>query len=120
MRAAIFIIIAFIATAGSCSKDLDPSGPACNVADAVNDLPWLKAKAQELEASDLHQYHYINKGIYNGQTVFVMANCCPFCSWIPIAYTCDGEQVTDFDFQKVENSEVFWKSKDNVCQFTQK
>jgi hypothetical protein len=98
----------------SCSSNVD--NEPCNVADPLNDLPWLKAKVQELEQHDLREYFYVDKAYYNGIMVFVFADCCPTCNTVMPMYNCEGEFVKNFtmDLPLVKRQRI-WTPEDSAC-----
>lgn len=109
--------IAILALAISCCDDEE--GPlTCGYENPVNDLPWLKAKADEINNSEFsRRYFYIEKGEYNGETVFFVNSCCPLCDIAIIFYNCAGERVDPVSFSDVKNWERIWAPKELECLF---
>jgi hypothetical protein len=110
----IFILIA-------CEyNDLSDKTP-CRTNDPANDIAWLKAEIQQLEAGDafIREYFYIREGTYLGRTVFVTMNCCPMCNTEPpIVKNCSGQALFNFmdpRAQQVILSKVIWKTSDFAC-----
>lgn len=107
--------IALVVLAFSCCDEEE--GPlVCGYENPVNDLPWLKAKADEINDSEfMRRYFYIEGADYDGQQVFFINACCPTCNIAVIYYTCAGEQITDIDFNKVKNWQRIWEPKELEC-----
>jgi hypothetical protein len=105
-----------------CAKN-DISGiAACDVADPVKDLPWLKT---EIEDGNYHlpsemMDHIIYKATYHGLTVFYTEICCPVCDTIPpYVKNCAGETIgqigVSVDWADLKNATVVWRSNNGVC-----
>ncbi len=111
----IFLMIGSI----SCVSDDMPV--ACEVS-AAEDLPWLAEKIRQIDdaASDFdRQYAYVNLGWYKSQRVVIFRNCCPFCNYIPQAYTCDGALLSDIEWtgdNAPTGEELWWAHEDSTCQ----
>lgn len=76
----------------ACDKDPDPL-PTCNTEYPISDLPWLKARIDQLEDSGQSQYTYITLGKYRGQPVFLFGSCCEECTTENVVYDCSGSKV---------------------------
>lgn len=102
----------------SCSSDTNPVLP-CGVIDPVKKLDWMKEVVNDIESSNVgRETAYILRGRYNGETVFVSESCCMYCYWVPVFYNCQGEQLTELNFNNIETSDwkVIWKSSENTCE----
>ncbi|WP_111669851.1 hypothetical protein [Algoriphagus litoralis] len=115
----LFLIISSLIS--SCSEeDLDPV-QACNTNNALVELPWLAELIEAQEQSEIgKKYSYISKGIYQGETIFSLQNCCPFCNSIYLVINCEGETLGYLGSGGIEPSsitdwEVIWKSSENTC-----
>ncbi len=117
-----FPLIFLIATSFSCQEDA-LSGPACEVENPVRDLGWLADIAKELDNSGLRDVFYISQAQYKSKSVFVVQNCCAFCSTSPPpVYDCEGKQIGfigsgkgDIDPDILENSIIVWKTEGFSC-----
>jgi hypothetical protein len=102
----------------SCKEDkLDM---VCNVSDPVNDLPWLKAKAAEIDAEPISEYFFLEQAEYNGAYIFTISNCCELCYTIPFVYDCQGNSLDASVLASATNRKVIWKSSDNICALVAK
>ena len=73
----------------SCNySDKDDYNNTCNVSNPIEDLSWLKDKILELEQTSLYESGeiYISQANYNGNTIFIMGNCCAVCNTIVPIY----------------------------------
>jgi hypothetical protein len=117
----LFLMVSLVIS--SCSKDeLDPI-QACATDNVLQDLPWLAELIEGLEQSEIgSKYSYISQAVYEGQTVFVLQNCCPFCNSIYTVTDCAGNDLGfigsgGIDPSTITSSEVIWKSSENTCAF---
>ena len=105
----IFVILLIVGLAACRNED------CCN--DAGIDQEWLSQTIANLEKSDLKQYFFIERGVYEGKCVVYVNNCCPMCNTIIILYTCNGTQLTDRpDMTKLQDVELVWKPGNFSCQ----
>ena len=76
--------------------DTAPIKTTCGVSNPAEELPWLKAKTDELKQSSLYEAGqvYIWTTQFNGENYFIIDNCCPNCNSVLSIYTCDGEDVS--------------------------
>lgn len=83
-------------------------------------LEWLQAEIADIQQSSLAEYFYVNEAEYKRDRVFIIENCCPFCSSAPAAvYSEEGEvlgrigdSITDDDLKEVQ---LFWQPDDAAC-----
>ena len=108
----IFPILIFVLLF-SCQESENPNG--CNVANPVNDLPWIKELIKTNSEINLVQYFYLVQGTYEGQTVFSVLNCCPFCRTVPQILDCEGNVITTASITEVTNQKIIWKPAESVC-----
>ena len=111
------LILALIASVAISCKE-DKLSIACNVDDPAENLSWMQEVIEEYTGTEIGRlYTYIQKADYDGQTVFIVQNCCPMCSFMPVVYKCDGSRIPskDLDFKKLSTREVVWKSSENTC-----
>lgn len=102
-----------------------PLAQTCNVSSPENDLPWLVEKIDELETGSLSQYFYVTQTELEGETLFIIGNCCPNCFAIAPVYNCAGEELgavgsaegSGFPSELLLEGEVIWKAEDNACVF---
>lgn len=121
MKKALLLFLMLSLVISSCSKDeLDPIQD-CNTENVLQDLPWLVELIEAQEQSEIgKKYSYISKGIYQGQTVFSVQNCCPFCNSIYLIINCEGETLgflgsEGIDPSSITDWEVIWRSSENTC-----
>lgn len=124
MRRSVFLLLVFALTFGSCSEDDVEPLQACETQNVLVDLPWLAELIEEQEQSFIGQnFSFISTGKIKGRRVFVLNNCCPYCSMLPPpVYDCSGNILGDlatrgFEFEEIDNYEVIWKSSNNGCGF---
>jgi hypothetical protein len=107
----------------SCNySDNDDRNNTCNVSNPIEDLTWLKDKITELEQTSSYESGeiYISQANYNGNTVFIMGNCCAVCNTIVPIYNCEGESIgyigdDTFDSTILEKDVIIWKPENFVC-----
>ena len=105
----------------SCQNSEGPV--SCGVENPVQDLPWLKEKVEELAQSDFSQYFFVEEAKYEGNTVFVFQNCCPFCNSVVSVYSCEGVLLGYLSDQnsikpsKLSFVRIAWKSANSTCNF---
>ncbi len=98
----------------------------CKDEPTVCDIPkdtipsWMDVIIEDLEASVVYEYSYINSAEYESQQVFILKNCCPFCGSVYIVYACDGTQIgtlgeDDINANDVKNEKYFWAPLGNQC-----
>jgi hypothetical protein len=64
-------------------------------------------------------YEYVQQSTYQGNTVFIFGNCCPFCDSIFLVKDCEGK-VVDVPAGDVNGTTtVIWKPENSQCVFTQ-
>ncbi|HEU5290312.1 MAG TPA: hypothetical protein VFU05_06695 [Cyclobacteriaceae bacterium] len=116
MRNLIRIFLVTLITLGYTSCEDTSKSSTCDVANPAEDLSWLKTMIESWEAnSTIYTYQYVLQGTYLGQTVFIAANCCPFCdSYFPI-FNCEGEGLEGVIFQDIKNLKTIWKPDDSQC-----
>lgn len=120
MKKAPLLLLFFLIILASCSEDPQPL-QACNTDNVLVDLPWLAELVTELNKSDFgRKYSYISTGIYMGQTIFSLQNCCPFCNSVTPIYDCSGNNLGFLGSQGIESDEitnwkVIWKSTESTC-----
>ncbi|MFH4969480.1 hypothetical protein V8G61_14835 [Gaetbulibacter sp. M240] len=68
----------------------------CGVSNPVEELIWLKQKTEELKQTGLYETGqvYIWYTEYDGETYFIIDNCCPNCNSVLLIYNCMGEYVS--------------------------
>lgn len=120
--ALLFLLISLVFS--SCSQDEVEPLQACDTQNVLVDLPWLAALINEQEQSFIGQnYSFISSGKIKGRRVFILNNCCPYCSMTPPpVLDCSGNELGDvatsgFEIKEIDNYEVIWKSSKNSCAF---
>lgn len=119
----ILILLVCIITIFSCHKDNDDNSTTiCNVSNPIEDLAWLKEEIQELENTSLYESGevYISQAKHDGNTIFIIGNCCAACNSILPVYNCEGEIMgyigdDNFNFSLIESSSIIWKPQNSIC-----
>jgi hypothetical protein len=103
----------------ACTDHNNPSrlSNTCSVDNPAEDLPWLKQKISEMEASPntTTKFASVLMGTYDGETVFIFDNCCPFCDMMIFVYNCDGQIMDNVDSGMVTKPKIIWKPADFAC-----
>lgn len=104
--------------------DTAPLKTTCGVSNPAEELPWLKTKIDDLKQTGLYELGqvYVWQIEYNGETYFVLDNCCPNCNSVLSIYTCDGEDVSSnqtisdyiYSYDKSIN-DVIWNPENFSC-----
>ncbi|HEY0654917.1 MAG TPA: hypothetical protein VGD65_17385 [Chryseosolibacter sp.] len=119
MKFLSFALAIALVVSGSCT-DHDINDNACAVSDPATDLPWLAAEIAELEQSSLARYLYVKQSRHKSESVFIFANCCPFCSSVYTVFNCAGERIgsigeQEFPLELLSNGRTIWKADDSAC-----
>lgn len=99
-----------------------PIVAACGVDNPIEDLPWLRSLADEINQneSDVAPFFFIEMAEYEGETIFISNNCCPICSTIVPVYNCEGEFLSFLNdkikLTDTRNLGVIFKRDDFSCQ----
>jgi hypothetical protein len=94
----------------------------CGTENPAENLPWLKNMIESWASqSEIYPYQYVQQGEYQGQTVFLPGNCCPFCITITGVYDCEGELLWYASEEPdkanlIKNLKVIWKPVGFQCQ----
>jgi len=97
----------------SCQESESPKN--CEVANPIEDLPWLKEQINTSASSGLVDYVYLIQGTYKGATVFTFLNCCPFCRFVPQILDCEGNVITNASITDVTDQKLIWRPAKSVC-----
>lgn len=90
----------------------DGSDPVCDICNPAEELTWLHDEIADIKASEIATYFYVIQGTYNGQTVFAVGNCCPFCNTLPpVVKGCDGVAIESATIQAVTDKKVIWQGE---------
>jgi hypothetical protein len=120
MKRAILFVVISIFLAFSCQEDTGPLR-ACSVENPVEDLDWLAAEIQKMEASEFFsQYFYVTQAKYGPKTVFIFLDCCPNCDSAWRVFDCSGNlmgYIGDIDESILDSDVVIWKSDNSTCVF---
>ncbi|AZQ57448.1 hypothetical protein EJ994_00980 [Maribacter sp. MJ134] len=118
------ILLASFISLISCSTD-DSNLPiiaACDTANPIEDLTWLRAQTEVIknDQSDIAQYFFIEIAEYQNQTVFLANNCCPICGTVVPIYNCEGEQIgflgSDILMDELSDTRIIFSRDDFSCQ----
>jgi len=115
------LLLLFVVAACHCDKNEPQPTQYCGVVNPVENLPWLKATIDDFEnnRSGFGVYQYVQQSTYQGNTVFIFGNCCPFCDSIFLVKDCEGHAV-DITAAAVDGpTTVIWKPENSLCVFTQ-
>jgi hypothetical protein len=108
---------------GSCKECEGPT--VCGTENPTEDLAWLKNLINEIKGNSFSKYNYIVQATYEGRTVFLVQNCCPFCATIVPVYDCEGNNLgyltgeNGINPEKLRGEKVIWKPENSECVFTQ-
>ncbi|MGV3585813.1 MAG: hypothetical protein ACO1OF_02325 [Adhaeribacter sp.] len=110
------LLILFSLNLFSCERN--DTEIACDIKDPVNNLPWLKAKVETFEKSNMCENNACNLRIYKvnsgNQQLIVTWVTGPAVDGIPQYYTCTGELIicTNEDpCPNISAAELIWTSK---------
>lgn len=117
-----FSLMALLASA--CHHDcveVDPGPTVCGVTNPAENLPWLKAIIDgfKKDTSAMASYHYVQQSTYQGNTVFIVGTCIPWCELSCFSIVdCEGK---DFDrlIELDGPATVLWKAENSSCTFGQ-
>jgi hypothetical protein len=117
------LLFVFVLTACEYNDIGEMNGPVCGVQDPIHDLAWLKDKITSFEAQqtnnpdigNLYSYFYISQATMNGETVFVLDNCCPFCNTRLVAFNCAGDEVEVRSRESFQVAKIIWKPQGFQC-----
>jgi len=98
-----FIILVFSILFASCSKEKDQNKQICNLADPINELPWLKEIKNSL--TNCPWQTAIIQAIYDGQTVFYTVMNDPLANSVQTytLYNCEGKVIEVIPSDKAQN-----------------
>lgn len=105
----------------SCKKEITTtSSGKCNVANPIEDLPWLKARINSILINpDASKYQYVSIADYNSQTIFIFGNCDPLAITVTPAYSCTGTLLGniggDIAPADIKNQKPLWKAANSLC-----
>jgi len=108
----------------SCSNDDNlPIISACDVANPIEDLEWLKAEVEKRrnDTSSDAIYCYIEQAVTNEQTIFIYNDCNPLINKVIPVYSCLGEAIgllgdENFDSGSISSRTVIYKPSDFACE----
>jgi PBP1b-binding outer membrane lipoprotein LpoB len=97
-----FIILAISILFAGCSKEKDQNKQICNLADPINELPWLKEIKNSL--TNCSCQISIFQVTYDQQTVFYTAMNDPLCDGVQTytLYNCEGKVVEVIPSDKIQ------------------
>ncbi len=105
----------------------DTSIIVCGTENPIEDIEWLSLLVKEYEQleqddPDLAQYFYISQAQYEGETIIILPNCCPFCDTAIPAYNCQGDLIgvlgtsdRTIDIGLLESDIILWKPDNFSC-----
>ncbi|MEM6764077.1 MAG: hypothetical protein AAF824_10225 [Bacteroidota bacterium] len=121
-------IIVLVLLFSACIED-DAPVPFCDVANPVEDLPWLRDIIGTLEESiasnDNHFFDtfWVRQFTYQDTPYFMQGTCCASCFYPPIFYNCAGDTVSftippeeAYNYWEIVSSgEIIWQG--GACNF---
>lgn len=116
----VLLIILILTLHSSCEKSPESSlsqlssMSGCGGTQPDKSLPWLKNEIEKLSASP--NCYSIARSTYKKETVFIISNCDPSASSVPLLYTCEGRKLnlTAEEYQNLNftgNIELIWKNR---------
>ena len=111
-------IIGIILIVFSCKNDsVEKFGNICGVSNPTKELAWLKKEISNREqtSTETNKYFFIEQANFEGQTVFIYNNCCPFCDTIIQVFNCEGKEI-QVAFAKLTSVEKIYTPLDFKCQ----
>ena len=90
----------------------------CNEDKGICNLPedaqpiWVQDLIADLEGGAAYTYSFMMTGTYEGQQVFILKNCCPFCASAFPVFTCDGTEIgtigSEINPNDIKDEEFYW------------
>ncbi len=130
-----YTLIYLLLFLSSCSQDNDElaqpqtllAGIAKNCSTPNTDVIQEVIQEYVNETSSTKAYQYLLTGSYQGRTIFIFGNCCPFCNTVITAYDCSGNYLGyvdstnggregAIDDDKISNKARLWPKTPN-CSF---
>jgi len=120
----------------ACDEPVSNCENTCSVIDPIEELEWLRTEINGigLTSNDsITIYFYATMANYNGNTVFMIKNCCPFCNTTPpIIKNCNGEilgylsetegsfsqngaSIKSVNPNKLQCDQIIWKPDGFAC-----
>lgn len=116
----IFLLFAIL----SCSSDDSlPIIAACDVDNPIEDLAWLQSRVQVLRDNETEesQFFFVSQATFQGETVFIFDNCCPFCNTVAPVFNCSGEQLgllnNEVPQDELTGLQIVYRPNDFACTF---
>lgn len=106
----------------SCKKDSNESPKEiCYVSNPTEELAWLKASIESLEAGNAEnlKYSYYMTANLDGETVFYYGNCNPLINYTSSIQNCSGETLGSLStlYTKLTDAKILWQPSGSVCNF---
>ena len=120
----IVVIVVILVISQSCTTDdaILPIISACDVANPIENLAWLKNQVTEIieNESDVAPFFFIEIAEYKGETIFISNNCCAICGTVVPIYNCSGELLgllnDEIKINDVMNAQTIFSRPDSPCQ----
>lgn len=113
-----FVLFSCNSNPVSSSEESDNGKSVCDVANPIEDLPWLKSEVSKMSAEETPDFSYfVNQAEYKDQIVFTFTNNNPVGIYQVKYYNCKGEVIcSDITGCRdiIDNSmnlKVIWESK---------
>jgi hypothetical protein len=121
MKKMIFLSL-MVWVASACHHDHDEPDPGpsvCGVTNPTENLPWLKTIIDNFkkDTSTSASLHYVQQGTYQGNTVFIVGTCIPWCELSCVRIVdCEGNNL-DSPLELDGPATVIWKAENCSCTF---
>jgi hypothetical protein len=117
------LLLCFLYLVSCSSDDSLPIIAACDVANPIEDLEWLKAEVEKRknDTSSDAIYCYIEQAITNERTIFIYNDCNPLIDKVIPVYSCSGEVIgllgeENFDSEAISSRTVIYRPSDFACE----
>lgn len=87
--------------------------------DSVDSL-IAELEAEQSNNTVTRDFTYLAEANHNGNTVFILANCCPYCLSLFPVYDCSGQEIghigdDTFNPNLLNSAKIVWRSENNQC-----
>jgi hypothetical protein len=94
----------------------EPNINNCIVEKPLEELVWLNSEISQIEADTLMSaYWYISTALYQGNTVFVLQDCCPVCNTVHLVFNCSGEPIGYIRYDQYRDAKPIKLGEDTLA-----